>query len=218
MRHASSMGNNTCCLLPSLSRFQKRHWQLVFQWGPQALYTKLPSSPHPKSLTWAPLCEAEESQETVGSSLLPWLITSEIVPPTLLQSRKHRMQQDISHLSLATPSAIPEYSPTSSRLAQPDITQDPKTAIPVKPHLEPTSIKDFEPVNHMDNTAEFSEAVYGDNNLISLTHLQIRLLWESLNRFLTCLSMLTLEFPLHHLHHLPLLTDPYRPEYSDDYH
>ena len=75
-------------------------------------------------------------------------------------------------------------------------------------------MKDFGPVDHTDNTAEFSEAVYGDDNLIPLTHSQIPLPRESLNKYLTlaCFSTLTLDFPLHHL---PI--DTYRPEYSDDY-
>ena len=63
--------------------------------------------------------------------------------------------------------------------------------------------------------AEFSEAVYRDDNLIPLTHSQIPLPRESLNRYLACLSTLTLDLPLHHP---PLLIDTYRPEDFDDYH
>ena len=60
-------------------------------------------------------------------------------------------------------------------------------------------IKYFEPFDHTHNTAQLSEAIYREDNLIliPLTHLQIPLLRELLNRYLACLSSLTLDFPLH---------------------
>ena len=46
-----------------------------------------------------------------------------------------------------------------------------------------------------------------------VSHLQILLLQESLSRYLTYPSTLTLNFPLHHL-----LIDAYRPEFADNNH
>ena len=89
------------------------------------------------------------------------------------------------------------YTDVTDDLPQPDIVQDPQAVAPVvepatlnppepaEPEAiitealvdEPSSyfvepiaesIKDFEPVDHADNTAEVSEAVHGNTNVISL--------------------------------------------------
>lgn len=91
------------------------------------------------------------------------------------------------------------YSSPGSKIAIRDIS-----------HLTPTTLSailEHTPTSLMVLLSSF----------ISLTHLRIPLFQvrESLNRYLTCLGTfkLTLDFP----HHLPLLIDAHRPEYSDDF-
>ena len=95
----------------------------------------------PSTLTWAPLREAEESQETVGPSLLPQLITSSAHPSTFSRGNAgsngvyHTCHQQHHPLSRS----IHGLYWWSSRFPQPDTAQ---TVTPVEPHVEPTSIKD----------------------------------------------------------------------------
>ena len=81
------------------------------------------------------------------------------------------------------------FTDVTDDLPQPDIAQNPQAVAPVEPHpilnppepaeleainntsyfVEPNveSIKDFEPVDHADNIAGFSEAAYENSNNIS---------------------------------------------------
>ena len=151
----------------------------------------------PSPIAESPLREAAaEAQESVGPSPLAQPITSsEVVAPTLpppveeTQSPTGYIPPPVIDYTIGNPGA---YTDVTDDLPRPDIAQDPQAVVPVEAHVEPAtlepaiisealvdepssyfveptaeSIKDFEPVDHADNTAEVSEAVYGNTNGIS---------------------------------------------------
>ena len=140
---------------------------------------------------------AAEVQETVDQFLLARSITSSEVVPPILQPPVEEPDSPVGYIpppvidsSVGDPGAFTDVSDE----LEPDITQDSQA---IAPHVEPItfnvpepaepealitelldehtyfvgpmaeSIKDFQPVDHADNKAEFSEAVHGNVDNIS---------------------------------------------------
>jgi hypothetical protein len=117
-----------------------------------------------------PLREAAaEAQEIVGPSPLAQPITSSEVQTSTLPPSVEVTQDSTGYIppdtsTVRNPGAFTDFI---GYIPQHYIAQEPQAVAPVEPHVEPTSIKDLEPVDHADNTTEFSEAVYGNTNVIS---------------------------------------------------
>jgi hypothetical protein len=149
----------------------------------------IPAVITPSPIAESPLRDAAaEVQEAAGPSPLAKPITSpEVVPPTLppaveeTQSPTGYMPPSVIDSTagnsvevLVTQDPTGYIPPDTSTVRnpgaftdfigyQPYIAQEPQAVAPVEPHVEP---KDLEPMDHTDNAAEFSEAVYGNANAI----------------------------------------------------
>ena len=158
-------------------------------------------------------------EESLTGYIIPPVIDSTAGNPGAFTDEPEELPQpDIAQNPQAFGPVEPHVEPTT---LNPPESAEPETIVnealvdePTPYSVEPMeeSIKDFEPIDRADKTAEFSEAVHGNTNVISHEPFADPIAPRITQPVLDMPQYV--DFPLHHLR---LLIDSYRQEFADDY-